>query len=60
LTSDGKTAKDTRTSEQKKSLVTLLTQLKAKYPKATIHGHKEFANKACPSFDAYTEYKNIK
>lgn len=21
------------------------------YPKTTIHGHREFADKACPSFD---------
>ncbi len=56
---DGKTPKDTRTLEQKKALLQLLTELKKKYPKATICSHKQFANKACPSFDAHTEYKNI-
>lgn len=56
---DGKTPKDTRTPAQKATLVQLLKQLKAKYPKATIHGHREFANKACPSFDAKKEYSSL-
>lgn len=56
---DGKTPKDTRTKEQKESLLLLLRELKTKFPKAKIHGHREFANKACPSFDASVEYKNL-
>lgn len=56
---DNKNPKDTRTPEQKEALLKLLKNLKVKYPKATIHGHKEFANKACPSFDALKEYKGI-
>jgi len=48
---DGKTPKDTRTAAQKESLIKLIKDLKKKYPKATIHGHREYANKACPSFD---------
>lgn len=51
--------KDTRTEAQKQGLRKLLTELKRKYPKATIHGHKDFAPKACPSFDATHEYKDI-
>lgn len=47
---DGKTPKDTRTEAQRRALIKLLRELKAKYPSATIHGHNEFANKACPSF----------
>lgn len=47
-----KQGKDTRTDEQKSSLVSLLKELKAKYPKAEIYGHRDFAAKACPSFDA--------
>lgn len=39
------------TPEQWKALPRLLRVLKAQYPKATIHGHNEFAAKACPSFD---------
>ena len=56
---DGKTPKDTRTEAQKQSLLELLKSLKAKYPNATIHGHREFAAKACPSFDAKYEYKDL-
>lgn len=51
--------KDTRTSAQRAALVSLIKELKKKYPRATIHGHREFANKACPSFDAKTEYANL-
>ncbi len=52
-------AKDTRTEEQKDSLVDLLCQLKDSYPKAIIYGHRDFSSKACPSFDAKKEYENI-
>lgn len=56
---DCKTPKDTRTEAQKQSLLELLKKLKEKYPNATIHGHREFAAKACPSFDAKYEYKDL-
>jgi N-acetylmuramoyl-L-alanine amidase len=56
---DGKTPKDTRTQEQKDSLLNVLKTLKAMYPEAVIYSHNEFANKACPSFDATGEYENI-
>lgn len=59
LAADGKTPKDTRTAAQKEALLALLKKLRAKYPKASIHGHRDFAAKACPSFDATREYKNI-
>ncbi len=51
LALDGKTAKDTRTNSQKESLIKLVKALQAKYAFATVHGHNEFAAKACPSFD---------
>lgn len=60
LASDGKTPKDTRTPKQKAALVKLLTELKHRYTNSTIHGHRDFAAKACPSFDATKEYKDIK
>lgn len=47
---DGKTPKDTRTPEQRKALRELVAKLQKQYPGATVHGHYEFANKACPSF----------
>lgn len=58
LDENGK-SKDTRTPEQKKSLLELLKRLKKDYPNATIHGHREFANKDCPCFDAKNEYKTL-
>jgi len=57
--SDGKTPKDTRTQDQKASLASLLIDLRKLYPTAKIHGHRDFANKACPSFDATTEYRKL-
>lgn len=54
-------AKDTRTEKQKDALVALLKDLRKLYPKAKIYGHRDFdkKGKACPSFDATKEYKNI-
>ena len=52
-------AKDTRTDAQKRALLDLLKRLRTMYPQAEIYGHRDFANKACPSFDATNEYKNI-
>ena len=59
MTADNKKAKDTRTEEQRKSLKALLMAMRKLYPNAKIHGHRDFAAKACPSFDATEEYKNI-
>ena len=43
--------KDTRTLEQKDSLWALVQALRRQYPSATVHGHREFANKDCPCFE---------
>ncbi len=57
---DGKyEAKDTRTLKQKETMLELLHVLRKMYPEAKIHSHRDFAAKACPSFDATTEYCNI-
>ena len=56
---DGKTPKDTRTAEQKEALLCVLRTLKAMFPDAAIHGHNDFANKACPSFPATEEYGDL-
>ena len=57
---DGKlTPKDTRTARQKDALVKLLKMLKAVYPGVKIYGHRDFAHKACPSFDATSEYRGL-
>lgn len=58
-TTDGVTPKDTRTPEQKEALISLLKAMRKKYPKASIRSHRDFAAKACPSFDATKEYSNI-
>jgi len=50
---------DTRNPAQKAALVEILTQLLQQYPGAVIHGHRDFANKACPCFDATTEYASL-
>lgn len=59
LSADGKRPKDTRTDAQKQSLIALLRQLRAQFPNAVIHGHRDFAAKACPSFDATKEYAHL-
>ena len=59
MTADNKKAKDTRTEEQRTMLLWLLVKMRNLYPSAKIHGHRDFAAKACPSFDATEEYKNI-
>lgn len=50
---------DTRTPEQKASILKLLKELRQRYPNAPVHGHNEFANKPCPGFNAKEEYKDI-
>ncbi len=60
---DGKTKlipKDTRTPAQRKALAELCHELKQKYPSATVHGHNEFANKSCPSFNVQEWRKEVK
>lgn len=53
--------KDTRTPQQKESLLKVLKDLRKQFPKAIIQGHRDFPNvqKACPSFNAKLEYENI-
>ena len=47
---------DTRNQVQKEALLDLLCQLKDAYG-GVIYGHRDFSTKACPSFDAKTEYQ---
>lgn len=47
--------KDTRTEAQKTALIALVKELRSKFPKASVHGHREFAAKACPSFNVQAE-----
>jgi len=47
---------DTRTEAQKTALRKLVSELLARHPKATVHGHDEFANKDCPCFSVKKEF----
>lgn len=51
--------KDTRTPAQKRAMLKLIKDLKTLYPGVKIHGHRDFAAKACPCFDATAEYSHI-
>ncbi|MBD5421445.1 MAG: N-acetylmuramoyl-L-alanine amidase [Bacteroides sp.] len=55
LAPDGKTPKDTRTPAQRVALRQLVQNLRRQFPGATVHGHNEFAAKACPSFNVKTD-----
>lgn len=57
LSSDGKVALDTRTDEQRVALTELIMELKERYPGARVYGHRDFANKECPCFDAGREFE---
>lgn len=45
--------------EQWAALKDLVKRLMAKYPHATVHGHNEFAKKACPCFDVQKWLKEL-
>jgi len=50
---------DTRTEAQKRTMLSLLRELKERYPRAIIVGHHNLNPlKACPCFDAVKEYKD--
>lgn len=52
--------KDTRTDAQRAAMITLLRDLLRRFPAITaISGHNEFANKACPCFNARREYSSL-
>lgn len=48
---------DTRTTEQVDSLGALIYTLVHTFPDSEVYGHRDFADKACPSFDARKEYQ---
>lgn len=52
---------DNRTVEQKCAILHCIAEVRKIYPKARILGHRDFPKvaKACPSFDAINEYKNL-
>lgn len=48
--------KDTRTDAQKAALKALVGRLRQQFPGLHVYGHRDFAAKACPCFDAHGEY----
>lgn len=54
---DGK-PEDTRTQAQKQSLLQLLVRLTQMY-RCHIYGHRDFAQRDCPCFDAKKEYEGL-
>ena len=49
--------KDTRTDAQKMALHCLIEDIRGRYPKAEVIGHRDVSSKDCPSFDAKEEFK---
>ena len=59
LDADGK-PKDTRTMEQRGSLLALLRELRRQFPKALIVGHRDLnPMKGCPCFECMKEYRDL-
>lgn len=56
---DGKTPKDTRTSEQLKAMEAYVKDFHKRFPDIRIVGHNQLAAKACPSFDVPKWLKSI-
>lgn len=51
---------DTRTLEQRASLLALLRELKRVFPRALVVGHRDLnPQKACPCFEVVREYKEL-
>jgi N-acetylmuramoyl-L-alanine amidase len=73
LAKDGKTAKDTRTAEQKAALLAKVKELRGRYPNAKVKGHRDLSPdtnkngkvdkwewvKSCPSFDVAAWLKEV-
>ena len=62
LSEDKSTPEDTRTDAQKIALKILVNSLQRKYRVKsniilTVHGHNEFASKACPCYNVKEEWK---
>lgn len=55
ITKHGK-SKDTRTPEQKATMLRLTKEAIAKYGLKLVSGHRDYAAKDCPCFDARKEY----
>ena len=54
-----KKAKDTRTDAQKRTMERLTREAIARYGLTLVSGHSDYANKACPCFNARAEYAHL-
>lgn len=61
VAADGKTPENNFTDAQMVSLLVVIKDLKRKYPKAVVQGHRDFpgVKKACPSFDVKTWWAKL-
>lgn len=59
LSTDGKTAKDTRTPAQLRAMENYVKDFHARFPSVKIIGHNQVADKACPSFDVKQWLRSI-
>ena len=50
-------AKDTMNDAQETAFVNLVASLRAKHGALTLHGHNEYAAKACPSFNVKHKFE---
>ena len=48
--------KDTLNDKQHESLLLLVDEIRNRYGDLSLHGHNEFSNKACPSFDVIEKF----
>lgn len=56
---NGNKAMDTMTKAQEYTLMKLIGEIRERHGWVTVHGHNEFANKACPSFTVSAKYVGI-
>lgn len=59
MSKDMKKAKDTRTPAQKETMLRLTREAISKYGLKKVSGHRNYAPKDCPSFDARKEYAHL-
>lgn len=52
-------SKDTRTPEQKAAMLRITKEAIKKYKLKKITGHRQYAAKDCPCFDAFKEYNHL-